>query len=56
VELPVECLITIFRNRQCFVTLTGHVEDPNSALGSRGTLEGCVMSRTTYTTLAMEWR
>jgi hypothetical protein len=56
VELPVEYLATIFRDRHCFVTLTKLVGAPNSALGSRGRLEKYETSRTTYTTLDKEWR
>jgi hypothetical protein len=56
VELPVEYLATIFRDRQNFVTLTELVGAPNSALGSRERLEKYETSRTTYTTLNKEWR
>ena len=56
VELPVEYLATIFRDRHCFVTLTELVG--GSELGPRqpGRLEKYETSRTTYTTLAKEWR
>jgi hypothetical protein len=56
VELPVEYLATIFRDRHCFVTLTELVGAPNSALGSRERLEKYETLRTTYTTLDKEWR
>jgi hypothetical protein len=56
VELPVEYLATIFRDRQSFVTLTELVGAPNSAFGTWGGLEKYETSRTTCTTLAMEWR
>ena len=56
VALPVEYLVTIFWDRHSFVTLTELVGVPNSALGTRGGLEKYETSRTTYTTLATEWR
>jgi hypothetical protein len=56
VELPVEYLATIFWDKHCFVTLTELVGAPNSALGSRRRLEKYETLRTTYTTLATEWR
>ena len=56
VELPVEYLATIFRDRQSFVTLTELVGAPNSAFGTWGGLEKYETSRTTCTMLAMEWR
>jgi hypothetical protein len=56
VELPVEYLAKIFRDRQSFVTLTELVGTLNSAVRCWGTLGGYGTSRTTCTTLAMEWR